>query len=135
MAALECDAHAMTDITGYGLLGHGTEMVARSEGVDFWLGLNALSFLPGAVEYATAGIFPGGMGNNRQYFSQWVDFADGIEQVWKDLLFTPETSGGLLIAMDPRDLSRFQSQFGDGGVVGRVAPGNGRLRVERQVLI
>ncbi len=134
MAAQAADAHAMTDITGFGLLGHAREMAAK-DAVDFWFGLEALPFLPGAIDYARAGAFPGGMGNNQRHFAQWVSFGDGIDLLWQDMLYTPETSGGLLIALSPDKIDDFRSQFGGAALVGRVTPGDGRIRVERQVIL
>lgn len=130
-AALAAGAHGMTDITGFGLLGHAQEMAAQA-GVDFRFGLDALPFLPGVREYAEGGAFPGGMGNNQRHFGQWVSFADDIDFLSRDLLFTPETSGGLLIALAPESVAVFQEQFDGGTVVGRVVSGDGRLHITRQ---
>ena len=63
--------HAMTDITGFGLAGHGLEM-AKLSGVDFRLDMSALLLLPGTLDYARNGVFPGGMERNREYYSQWL---------------------------------------------------------------
>ncbi|MEZ4516384.1 MAG: selenide, water dikinase SelD [Chloroflexota bacterium] len=129
-AALAADAHAMTDITGFGLLGHAREMAEQS-GADFWFALDELPFLPNTAAYAADGAFPGGMGNNQRHFGQWVSFAEGIEYLWQDILFTPETSGGLLIAISPEKLPDFQAQFNEATVIGRVTSGDGRIHVER----
>lgn len=130
-AALAAGAHAMTDITGFGLLGHAREMVAQGDEVDFQFNLGALPFLPGIVAYAKAGAFPAGMANNRNYFSKWVRMAEEIDNLWQDLLYTPETSGGLLIAINPDQLSAFGSQFDNAQAVGEVKSGDGRIYVER----
>lgn len=129
-AALAAGAHGMTDITGFGLLGHAREMAAQAD-VDFRFELAALPFLPGVQAYAEGGAFPGGMGNNQRHFGPWVSFADDIDFLRRDLLFTPETSGGLLIALPAAALADFQRQFDHGTVVGRVTPGDGRLHIER----
>ncbi len=98
--AREINVHAMTDITGYGLTGHAYEMAAAS-GVTLRIAYSSLRWLPGAEVYALQDLFPGGKGNNRRYFEQWVRFDDDFEDYQEDLLFDPQTSGGLLIAVSP----------------------------------
>jgi selenide,water dikinase len=130
-AALAAGANGMTDITGFGLLGHAHEMAAQA-GVDFQFDLEALPFLPGARAYAEGGAFPGGMGNNQRHFGPSVTFAADIDFLWRDMLYTPETSGGLLIALPPDGLAQFTHSFGDAAVIGRVTTGNGRIHIQRQ---
>ncbi len=131
-AALRAGVHAMTDITGYSLLGHGHEIAVLS-GVDLEIDVAALRWLPGAERYAAAWIFPGGMSDNRMYFEQWVSFAEGISEELKGLLFDPETSGGLLMAVPPENADRLVADLAAGGdvaqCIGRVVPGSGRLHV------
>lgn len=128
-AATSCDAHAMTDITGFGILGHSHEM-AQQGIVDFRFRLNDLPWLPGAIAYGEAGAFPGGMDNNTRHFSRWVNFADGISYLYQDLLFTPETSGGLLIALAPEKVDNFFHLLPDAVEIGYVTAGDGRVWVE-----
>lgn len=130
MAALAVSAHAMTDITGFGLLGHGQEMAAQGS-VDFRFNLGKLPWLPGAAAYGQDGAFPGGMDNNMRYFGQWVTFAEGIDYLYQDLLFTPETSGGLLIALSPDRLAEFMQRLPDATIIGEVVAGNGRIWVDK----
>lgn len=131
-AAVQAGAHAMTDVTGYSLLGHGQEMASLS-GVDLEINLSAIRWLPGAERYADMWTFPGGMSNNRMYFSQWVDFDEGVTEEYQALLFDPETSGGLLIAVPPEGLARLLAALEENGDVpqhiGQVVAGSGRLRV------
>ncbi len=120
--------HAVTDITGFALLGHAMEM-ARASGVrlDFWL--DRLPFVSGAQEYATAGCFPGGSCNNQQAFASQVDFAVTIPDAQRMLLFTPETSGGLLAAVPADVVEELANSFAAAGeplwVVGEVTSGHG----------
>jgi len=96
--AIQYGAHAMTDITGYGLVGHAHEM-AHLGGVQFSFNEADFPFLDGAFRYAQQDIFPGGMGRNKDYFERFTSF-EGIIPTWKqNLFFDPETSGGLLIAL------------------------------------
>jgi selenide,water dikinase len=121
---------AMTDITGFGFLGHAHEM-AHLGGVNFRIFLSKLTWLPGALDYGKAGAFPGGMANNLNYFSPWVSFDEGIGQLEQDMLWTPETSGGLLAAVSPDQVETFQTHLEDAVVVGEVLPGDGHIIVGR----
>ena len=120
-AAQLAQAHAMTDITGFGFLGHAHEM-AHLGGVAFRFDLDKLPFLPGALTYGEAGAFPGGMGSNTNYFAPWVTFS-GVNELYQDMLWTPETSGGLLVALDPAQVAIFLAHCPDGVVVGEVISG------------
>ncbi len=99
--------HAMTDITGFALLGHAEEMASQS-GVRFRFSFGQLPFLPGAKEYADQWLFPGGACNNQRTFEDRVEF-DGLAEELQMLLFTPETSGGLLIALPPAEADRLEA--------------------------
>lgn len=93
--------HAVTDITGFGLLGHAREMAIGS-GVSMRLDHNSLSFLPGAVEAARAEFFSGGLKNNREFLEGCVAFSVSVPDEVRALLYDPQTSGGLLIALSPQ---------------------------------
>jgi selenide,water dikinase len=98
--------HAVTDVTGFGLLGHAREMalgdsVRGIEAVSLELDHSAISYLPGALEAVREGFLPGGLKNNRDFIGDCVSFADGVPQVYRDLLFDPQTSGGLLVCISP----------------------------------
>ncbi len=132
LLAREMGVHAMTDITGYGLLGHGHEMAHLSQ-ANFHISYEALNWLPGAVDYANADIFPGGMRRNAAYFSQWVTFADGLSDAQRHLLYDPETSGGLLMAVAPDvadDLvCALQEKDEQVALIGQVVSGEGHIEV------
>lgn len=127
-AAQHAHANGMTDITGFGLLGHAHEM-AQQAGVDFRFELAKLPWLPGAIAYGQAGAFPGGMGNNMIFFAPWVTFGDAVSQLHQDLLFTPETSGGLLASVPPEHVQLFIDHCETAVVVGEVLPGDGHIHV------
>lgn len=129
-AAQQAQAHAMTDITGFGLLGHAHEMAHLGQ-VGFRFFLDSLPWLPGAIEYGAAGAFPGGMARNLDYFGQWVTFANDIPLLMQDMLWTPETSGGLLTAVPPSGVGTFRQLCDTAVVVGEVVPGNGEIAVIR----
>ncbi len=92
--------HAVTDITGFGLLGHAREMAAGS-GVSLEMDHAKLAYLPGAVDAARDGHLPGGLENNRAFVSHCVSFADAMPEEFRNLLYDPQTSGGLLVAIAP----------------------------------
>jgi selenide,water dikinase len=93
--------HALTDVTGFSLMGHGHEM-AHLSGLTFRFRLDDLPLLPGAEIYATAGHTPGGGARNRSYYGEFVTLPQSIED-WKvALLFDPQTSGPLLAAIAPQ---------------------------------
>ena len=93
--------HACTDVTGFGLLGHGLEM-AQGSGVELEINVSAVDFLPEPVELAKVGILPEGMYRNWSFAESSVD--PGGAELWQqDLLYDPQTSGGLLMAADPSD--------------------------------
>ncbi len=127
-AAQLAGATAVTDITGFGLLGHAHEMAHLGE-VDFRLHLDKLPWLPGAVAYGEAGAFPGGMGNNLRYFGPWINFDESVSQLMRDMLCTPETSGGLLTAVPPQNGDLFTEHCDTAVLVGEVLPGDGRIHI------
>jgi selenide,water dikinase len=90
--------HAVTDVTGFGLLGHAREMAAGSE-VSLELDHGSIGVLSGALEAARGGFLAGGLKNNREFLSSCVGFADTVPVEYRDLLFDPQTSGGLLVSI------------------------------------
>ena len=90
--------HAVTDVTGFGLLGHAREMAAGS-GVSLDIDHTRLEYLPGAVEAARAGFLAGGLKNNREFLEGCVAFARAVPEEFRSLLYDPQTSGGLLVAI------------------------------------
>ena len=105
-AARAAGAHACTDITGFGLVGHAQEM-ALAGNVGLCISLRRLPLLPGAQRYADAGHTPGGLGRNRDYFGPQVGSTANLEPVLLDLAYDPETSGGLLLAIPPDQVPTF----------------------------
>jgi selenide,water dikinase len=96
-AMLAAGAHGCTDVTGFGLIGHGREMALASN-VTLEIEVAQVRFLPGALDYARQGAIPGGLKNNREFASCSVEAAAQISRETEDLLYDPQTSGGLLIS-------------------------------------
>lgn len=114
-AMLEFDVHACTDVTGFGLMGHARGMAIASQ-VTLEIDSRKLRFLPGALEYAAAGAIPGGLKNNREFAASCVEGHSEFD----DLLYDPQTSGGLLIAIPEADAGALERKFPAAYRVGRV---------------
>ena len=92
--------HAVTDVTGFALLGHAREMAIGS-GVSLKIDHARIEYLPGAIDAARAGYFSAGMKNNREFVEGCVTFASEVPHETRALLFDPQTSGGLLVSIAP----------------------------------
>src|SRR5205823_6333569 len=121
-------AHAMTDVTGYSILGHAYEMAAAG-GVCIRFSCCVLPLLPGTLDYAFKGITTGGGARNRNYLDGKVQISREVTQEMQHILLDPQTSGGLLFAMSPDAIARTESTFKDAGHplwrVGEVTEGRG----------
>ena len=91
--------HACTDITGFGLLGHIAEMIIDT-GFSIKLTSKTIPIIPETLEYAGMGLVPAGTYKNREFRECMVDFAPSVDRLVQDVLFDPQTSGGLLISVD-----------------------------------
>ena len=110
-AMVKYRVHACTNVTGFGLLGHGTEM-AQGSGVELHIDTAGLALIPEALEFARMGILPEGMYRNRGFAEAYVDPGDAA-LVLQDLLYDPQTSGGLLMAVDPADAEALLAELRD----------------------
>jgi selenide,water dikinase len=117
---------AVTDVTGFGLLGHLHELAARS-GVRAFVDANALPALPGAAELAAAGVRTGGDRRNRDFVRECLE--SDADPVAEALAFDPQTAGGLLVAIARERAPVLEATFADAGVfcarIGRVEDGDG----------
>jgi len=118
---LRFGVHGCTDVTGFGLIGHAREM-ALASGVTLEIETGRVQFLPGAVEYARLGAVPGGLKNNREFASCAVETARELPREIEDLLYDPQTSGGLLISLAAADGARLEAALEGACVIGRVLP-------------
>jgi selenide,water dikinase len=119
---------AATDITGFGLLGHATEMTQASQ-IRFRFWMSAIPLLPGATDYAAEWVFPGGTHNNRSFYSHLVQFDENVPEDQQMLLWDAQTSGGLLLAVPADRVDDFFAECAEHEqqlwVVGEVIEGNG----------
>ncbi|MDB5079313.1 MAG: selenide, water dikinase [Chloroflexi bacterium] len=130
--------HACTDITGFGILGHASEMADHSEGIDLVIRAESLPILPGARRYAQEGCTPGGAGRNRIFLqeegAEKVKIQPGIEPDLEDLLFDPQTSGGLFFSIPAEKAVVLETLFREAGEplwkIGEVRAGSALVVVE-----
>lgn len=126
--------HACTDVTGFGLLGHLAEMVSGS-GSSVRLTARAVPAFPEALDFARMGLIPAGAHRNREFREAMVEFGEGVPREMQDVLFDPQTSGGLLISLPAEEAEALCGQVRDQGgtaqEIGEVTaePGE-RIRVE-----
>ena len=118
IAARNYGVHAMTDITGFGLIGHAREMALASN-VSFRLFSSDLLILPGALDCVRAGHIPGGLKANREFAERLVGYEAEIAEDLKTLLFDPQTAGGLFISIAPDDCEEFVIDLEGRGIPAR----------------
>jgi selenide,water dikinase len=131
---LEEGVNACKDITGFGLLGHASEMVEGTE-VGFIIDASAVPLFPEAEEYYDKGMVAGGLGRNRDYRKNMVDADPEVPEYLRDILFDPQTSGGLLMAVPGAKAARLLKKLRSAGIaeaaiIGEVAAEpKGRIKV------
>ena len=122
---LAYEVHGMTDITGFGLIGHARELALASD-VSLRLHAGRVPLLEGAAECAHAGYIPGGLKANREFAECAVEFTSGLSEELKTLLFDPQTAGGLLISVAAADSDPLARELQRKGVpaveIGQVLP-------------
>jgi selenide,water dikinase len=129
--------HAVTDVTGFSLLGHAREMALGNPAsgipvVSLEINHAEIEYLPGAVDCARAGNASGGLHNNREFIGDCVAFADTVPEEYRLLLFDPQTSGGLLVAIAPESAEAAMQSLVRRGTIARQI---GRVVEKRSPLI
>jgi selenide,water dikinase len=107
--------HACTDVTGFGLLGHLHEMLGGGE-IGIKVFVDAIPILPGTEEYAGMGLVPGGALRNREFYAPRVQGGEALSPALLDILYDPQTSGGLLIAVPEEDAEGILRRLQEVGV-------------------
>lgn len=105
------NVHACTDVTGFGVLGHLLEMAQGSD-MEIHLDVSGVDFIPEALEFARMGVLPAGMYRNRAFAESSVEPGD-TEVAIQDLLYDPQTAGGLAIAVSPEDADALLAELKD----------------------
>jgi selenide, water dikinase len=111
--------HAVTDVTGFGLLGHAREMAVGSN-VSLRIDHACVAYIPGSIEASRGKFFSGGMANNREFLEGCVEVAPSVAKEYEALLYDPQTSGGLLAAVAPNATDAAMAAFERHGVSARV---------------
>jgi selenide,water dikinase len=101
--ALQFQVHSMTDVTGFGLIGHACE-VAKASHLSIQIDSSKLPLLPGTLDYSRGGFCAGGLTSNEEFFGKHVSISDSIPLTLRNVLFDPQTSGGLLMFCDGTDV-------------------------------
>jgi selenide, water dikinase len=128
--ALKYDVHATTDITGFGLIGHAREM-ALGSAVSLRISSAAVPMLEGAMECVRAGYVPGGLKANREFAECVVEYASGVSEELRTIIFDPQTAGGLLISV-AGDGEKLAAELKSAGVAAALI---GEVRAEDKPLI
>ena len=127
-------AHACTDITGFGLIGHALEMVTASR-IGMVIDSKKIPLLSGVMEYAGLGLIPGGTHSNRRFYSCRVEVDSSVSNLLMDILYDPQTSGGLLISLPSGQaealVEALKSESGlDSSIIGEVvSEPEGKIRI------
>lgn len=125
--------HACTDVTGFGVVGHLLEMAQGSE-AQIHIDVSGLTLIPQSLELARLGVLPAGLYRNRHFAQEWAD-GGNVELAVQDLLYDPQTSGGLMMAVEAEDAPallealKADSRVPAPQLVGRVAPYEGGKRI------
>jgi selenide,water dikinase len=128
------DIHACTDVTGFGFLGHACEMVEDSD-VGMLIHASSVPFFPGVKELVEKGIVPGGLERNRQYRSKLIEADPSCPDWMVDIMFDPQTAGGLLIALPEKQaealIGRMHSEgIAEAAIVGEIiSKPKGKIRI------
>ena len=126
--------HALTDVTGFGLLGHGLEL-ARGAGLTARIDSNKLPLLSGVHAFAEQGIFTGASGRNWASYGNHIELGAGVSDARKALLTDPQTSGGLLVSCDADSVDQVlklfaTSGFANAAVIGHMEAGEAKVVVD-----
>ena len=112
---IKLGAHACTDITGFGLIGHASHLIQDSQ-IGIELNLASIPVFTEALDFVKKGLYPGGLENNKAFYSPLVEFGRRIPEYRRNLLFDPQTSGGLLIVLAPSAAEKIVEKLHKAGI-------------------
>ena len=111
--------NSCTDVTGFGLLGHTFEMANGSQ-KTVCLKADSIQLLPGAADYAKMGMIPAGAYRNREYLQELVEIGRNVSLDLEDLLYDPQTAGGLLISLPEKDAAKMLRELESAGETAQI---------------
>lgn len=126
--------HACTDVTGFGLIGHVREMLGNNM-MEIEIDSKRVPVLPGALDAASAGLIPGGMYRNRDFIGGLCDIGASVPQGLVDILYDPQTSGGLLIAVDEGAAEALVASLHEAGITDAAAIARVRTSSSQGIII
>ena len=126
--------HACTDITGFGLLGHIAEMIIDTE-FSVRLTSKTIPVIPETLEYAGIGLIPAGTYNNRKFRECMVDFTPSVDRLLQDVLFDPQTSGGLLMCVDRESADELLDKLKEKGLATAAIIGEVLAEPKERILV
>jgi len=131
----ETGVHACTDITGFGFLGHACQL-AKSSQIGIKVNSDSIPAFPEVEGFAKKGLCPGGLHRNREFYGKLVQFSNHVPDYFQDILFDPQTSGGLLISLAPEAAEQLVAKLrkagvSDAAIIGEITSKTaGKLSVE-----
>ena len=130
----ELEVHACTDITGFGFLGHACQ-IAKNSQVGININSASVPAFPEVDEFAKKGLCPGGLSRNREFYGKMVEFSKQVPDYIKDMLFDPQTSGGLLISLAPEDAELLVGKLKKAGILEAAIVGEVIGKPEGKILV
>jgi selenide, water dikinase len=131
---LEMGVHSCTDITGFGLIGHASHLIQEGEtGIEF--DYSAIPVFPRVLELLKNDVYPGGLARNRDFYGLGVDFPAEMPDFKRNILFDPQTSGGLLISIPPSESSKLVEKLHKAGVPAAAVIGKVIKQPERRITV
>ncbi len=131
---IEIEAHACTDVTGFGLVGHASHLVQEGR-LGMELDFQALPSFPPVFDLLKKEIYPGGLGRNRKFYLPQVEFKGRIPDYRRNILFDPQTSGGLLIAVPPEVAPSLVERLHQAGVASAVIIGRVIEQPDHKIIV
>ncbi|MCX7703639.1 MAG: AIR synthase-related protein, partial [Planctomycetota bacterium] len=129
------EIHSCTDITGFGLAGHLLNVATNSQ-VSIEVGVGSVPLIMGAYELCASGIAPGGLHRNKDFYLCDTEIEKGVDEIMVDLMFDPQTSGGLALFVEPSSaeqlLRKLKSQGESAAIIGAVFPKSDRGLILRK---
>lgn len=131
---MKVGVNACTDITGFGFIGH-TVQVAQNSGVGMKIRASAVPLIPGVMDFAKQGFYAGGLGRNRDYYGASVKVAKGLAPQLEDILYDPQTSGGLLISVPAEKANLLLNRLHKAGVIDAALIGEVIARPKGKIIL